>query len=407
MSKKLSTATFGRVTGLLGLSSIAIVAGLLVRETRDYRILQNSPLSRQLLVSSSVNEIPDSDYFEQLVKLVREQYVGEIDDDMKFATGAVRGMVLSLMDSESAFYDLEDARVFREARRGNYEGFGCDVKFVFPPLPKGVAAKEGEEAVQALPRVVVSSVVPNGPADAAGIKPGDWFETIDGAWVQNLDLIQRARDIQGKIERKELPASAMDGFRNEIREKMQKNITAKRAWQKVMTGKSGASKVVVMRNGVPMNFTVVKRPSTRPMQVGAIRPTFLPDSVSTFGSKIKGQSTVTLDLRGLAMGDFKTMNQYVGLMAKKGTYGSLQRQGKAAVPVRINNNPTSPPKRIIVLVNEQTAGVPAIMATVLKASGATVTGTLKQKAMVATEVTNLVDGTTYSLSLGTFAGGAK
>src|SRR5579862_8136087 len=141
---------------------------------RDH-IASGSPdrlsLSLSHLVASNTNspDLSETKFFEDIMQLLKKKYVDPIDDDTKLADGAVRGMIASLGDPNSLYMDPDQFRVYSNVRLGRYEGIGADLVLVSdqPHADTSVVDSGGS-----LPKLVVAAVVPGGPADKVGLKPG-------------------------------------------------------------------------------------------------------------------------------------------------------------------------------------------------------------------------------------------
>lgn len=97
---------------------------------------------------------------------ILDHYVEPVDEPEKLFYGAMRGMVKSLDDSHSGFYDPEMAEKLRRDTHGNFTGIG--IRFTF-----------GNEGY-----INVSTPIPGSPAFRAGILPGDKIVKVDGVSVK-------------------------------------------------------------------------------------------------------------------------------------------------------------------------------------------------------------------------------
>lgn len=407
MSERKNQGGYGFAIGTL-LCCGAFVGGLMTRERHDPAIFERTLAVPSGLVASNSKDAPDGNYFEQLTDLLNREYVDPVDNPMKLATGAVRGMVLSLNDPDSFFYSEKEFPILMKAMNGSYEGIGADMDFKFiKTSPQASNSDADEDPVESgFPQLTIASVVPGGPADKAGLKPGDWIDTVDGYWVANNGFVSKAREIQEKVQKKQLPQSALDDLRKELRVKMDKNISPLRAWNKLMSGE-GPSKIKVYRGKELLTLDVVKAPSQRPLATSAIRPSFTPGSAQAFAQAVRGKSELTFDLRGAAFGDFSIARSYVAQLAPKGSFGVLTRTEKPEIALTTKEGPAKAPK-MTVLVDAQTRGVPEAFALMLKQAGATIQGK-SAGAPIATEITALPDGSGYTLAIGTWKakGGAR
>jgi len=147
-------------------------------------------------------QIPAGDFFYELTEKLKKEYVEPIKDEQKLATGAVRGMIGYLGDPKSIYMDKDEFRAFLNSRQGHYEGIGADFALLTPtpgakanravlqPTPTeesddprqqtlSPGQGKGKASLPQFPRLTVTSVVPGGPADRAGVKPGDIVQSVD------------------------------------------------------------------------------------------------------------------------------------------------------------------------------------------------------------------------------------
>ncbi|WP_020653470.1 S41 family peptidase [Massilia niastensis] len=118
--------------------------------------------------------IPDAD-IEQLLSayaLVKARYVEPVDD-RKLLGAAIDGMLASL-DPHSQYLDKDELAELEQGHRGEYAGIGIEAEFDGPDM-------------------VVVSVSEGGPADLAGIEPGDVIVNVDGEPVAGLRSRQVAK----------------------------------------------------------------------------------------------------------------------------------------------------------------------------------------------------------------------
>ncbi|MCZ7580461.1 MAG: hypothetical protein M5U21_06540 [Fimbriimonadaceae bacterium] len=100
------------MTGIVCASAASVVLGVGVRDAVDLGLTRSGAdtvASKQLLASRAVQtEIPEGEYFDQLAGLLKREFVDPIDDDLMLASGAIRGMVLSLQDPTTIYMDAKD-----------------------------------------------------------------------------------------------------------------------------------------------------------------------------------------------------------------------------------------------------------------------------------------------------------
>ncbi|MCA1799190.1 MAG: S41 family peptidase [Xanthomonadaceae bacterium] len=114
--------------------------------------------------------------FVEVMERIKRDYVEEVDD-ATLIHHAIRGMLQGL-DPHSAFLDEEGWGDIETLTTGRYEGLGMEVL-----MEDGVL------------RVIAP--IDGGPAQEAGIRPGDVIVSIDGAPVQALDQAEAVRRLRG------------------------------------------------------------------------------------------------------------------------------------------------------------------------------------------------------------------
>src|SRR5690349_12871925 len=85
-------------------AALSIIGGISMRDRVEgsARISSGTSPTR---VASLLDEVPEGDYFHDMTRLLKREFVEPIHDDRKLAVGAVRGMVTSLADAKSLFMD--------------------------------------------------------------------------------------------------------------------------------------------------------------------------------------------------------------------------------------------------------------------------------------------------------------
>ena len=119
--------------------------------------------------------------FWQALQTVRESFVGrgELTDE-QLTNGAIRGMIEALGDTGHSVF------LTRDAVRAENDSLGGTIV--------GIGVLLGERNGQ----VVVASVISGGPADDAGIRPGDRIVTVDGESIEGLAPDEVAPRVRGE-----------------------------------------------------------------------------------------------------------------------------------------------------------------------------------------------------------------
>jgi carboxyl-terminal processing protease len=412
---------------LLTLSGIivcsgAIVGGVQLREIADRRDPMSTvsmPLNSLVASRDRNTEIPEGDYFYELVQLLKREYVDPVQDEQKLAAGAVRGMINSLGDPNSIYMEKPEFDAYLGARQGRYQGIGADFALnlkgrVNPEALRSKDAGDGsggaEEALVTMPRIprlTVVALTPNGPAAQAGVKVGDIVYSVDDHWVVNTDLILKFRQAQKDFEAKKITLAELNKLRNEFRAKTERALLPQKARTKLSTGKDANLNVVWERAGTFRTTTLRTAESlaepTGTVRDGAIVLRFKPKSPAALKRALVGKSFVTLDLRNNANGDFGIMREALQAVLPSGTYGGFfASQGSRSVPLSIKGGNPNPP-RIRMLVDESTRGAAEIFALLLSTYGkASMTGSDTGGDRNLRQIVQLPDGSGYTLVTGEY-----
>ncbi|MGI9036348.1 MAG: S41 family peptidase, partial [Pyrinomonadaceae bacterium] len=121
-----------------------------------------------------------SDY-QQALEVVDKNYDGKIDHE-KILEDSIQGMLWTL-DPHSTFFNAEEFRKLFEDQSSKFYGIGVSI------LQHGTPEHNNG--------VYVQSVVPDTPADKAGLKYGDRFIEIDGKDARNWTSAEVSKNVRG------------------------------------------------------------------------------------------------------------------------------------------------------------------------------------------------------------------
>ena len=110
--------------------------------------------------------------------LVQEHIDGGELDPAEISDGAIRGMLIALDDPYAGFLDSEQYSLEKEDIQGFFGGIGAEVG-----IRDGV--------------MTILAPMPDTPAEAAGIRPGDVILEVDGVSIQGLSLLEVVQLIRG------------------------------------------------------------------------------------------------------------------------------------------------------------------------------------------------------------------
>ncbi|MCX6747386.1 MAG: S41 family peptidase [Candidatus Nomurabacteria bacterium] len=132
------------------------------------------------LTNATPNENADLEPFWKVWNAIDEKYpdASKVDSE-KRVLGAMAGLVESLGDPYSEFFDAEETKSFEEDIAGNFSGVGMEIDM-----------KDGI--------LTVVSPLKNTPAYKAGIKSGDKILKIDNTITSDLNINEAIKLIRGE-----------------------------------------------------------------------------------------------------------------------------------------------------------------------------------------------------------------
>lgn len=119
--------------------------------------------------------------FWQVWNILETDFYGDVPETDDRRYGAITGLVGTFNDPYTSFSEPQAAAVRRQAIDGTFGGVGIVVE-VNDDL-----------------NVMVRSVIPENPADDAGIEPGDVFIEVDGQNVEGMSTDAVAQLVRGEI----------------------------------------------------------------------------------------------------------------------------------------------------------------------------------------------------------------
>src|SRR5689334_20002493 len=117
-----------------------------------------------------------SDYREA-VDLIDKNYVGSVDHE-KITDSSVQGMLWTL-DPHSSFFTRDEFRKLYEEQASQFYGIGVSI----------LQHRDG---------VYVQSIVPNTPADRAGLRYGDRIVSVDGKDARDWTSAEVSKNVRGE-----------------------------------------------------------------------------------------------------------------------------------------------------------------------------------------------------------------
>lgn len=398
--------------GLLAAAAVVSVvaaggAGVLVRQQVEMGTGEapaaTAIVDGSLMASNSdISGMSEGEYFYKLTQLLSSTYVEQIQEPQDLAAGAVRGLIGSLADPHSRFYDADEFKRLRERQAGTYHGIGAELQYRYneEQLDKARNRDSSTDALLLIPDIVVAAVLPGSPAEEAGLEPGDVIESIEGKWVMNPRDILKLRRLNEQVEEGSVNDEELMKFREDFNEKAENSLTPARATQKLNEDGDRIS-LTWLRDGKKISGKAARRVTS----IEALRKTdsglsvtLLNGSADQLARAVKDGAS-TLDLRGNPSGSYEVMEQALKAIAPSGEYGVLRTDDGADQGVKRSEGSGSL-SGLQILTDRTTQGAAAAFALALEELGAaTVKGDLDREP-IWVEQHALPNGSGYTLAVG-------
>lgn len=131
-------------------------------------------------VPADIAQDIDFDLFWQVWALVREKYVDQPVSDQDLFEGALQGLLYGLKDPYSAYFTAEMAEDFAQELSGSFFGIGAEL---------GLSDAGG---------LMVVAPIAGTPAEAAGVRAGDFILSIDGTDTAGMTVSEAVGLIRGE-----------------------------------------------------------------------------------------------------------------------------------------------------------------------------------------------------------------
>ncbi len=309
------------------------------------------------------NNLLDVDFsvFWDAVEIIKEKYFDAQNvEDKDLLYGAIEGIVKSLDDPYSDFFNPGDAKKFYEDLNGSFGGIGAEI-----------GMKEGQ--------VIIVAPLKNNPAEAAGLKAGDAIIKVDDTITANLSVEDAVKIIRGEPGTEVKLMIFRDGW-NEAKEF---KITRKVIVVPTLDWEMKESGIAYFRL---YNFN-------------ANAPSLFFDAA--LNSLVSGTKGIVLDLRNNPGGFLDVATHLSGWFVERGEvvvkerfYSSEEKNFYANGNQSLVNIP------IVVLVNEGSASASEILAGALRdIRGAKLVGEKTYGKGTVQEVETLKDGSSLKISI--------
>ena len=330
-------------TLLLSVALVAVVA--FIAGTRSDQLY--AAIAPVFGIKASADTL-DTAVLQQAFRELKANYDGSLDA-AKLTDGAARGMVAAAGDRYTVFMDKEEAEQFNKDLRGEISGIGCEI---------GVRGD----------RATVLRVLADSPAQAAGVKVGDIFVSVNGEAVEGLDAATVASKVRGE--------------------------------------KGTTVKLVMQRGEEQKEFTITRAEVTDASVrwsidngIGTMTMSRFDDDTGRLATqaatefKAQGVKGVVLDLRGNGGGYLSAAVDVAGIWLDNKVVVTEKANGKVTGTEKTGSNALLGGMKTVVLVNGASASASEIVAGALQDhKAATIVGEKTFGKGTVQKVVNLLDG---------------
>lgn len=315
-----------RIYKTIMLVVITIFVTCLVTAICVYNYLQNNPGVQLTAWSDSNSELMGS--IRTIRSIIDKYYLGEVNEE-DLIEGAIKGYVKGLGDPYTEYFPKEEMEEYTEEALGHYSGIGIYM------------VKDTETN-----SIMVLSPIKGGPAEAAGILPGDIITKVDGV-AYTGDQMNEASN-------------------------------------KIKSGESGSTVTLeILRDGETIEIEVkreevkvnhVEAEMLENTNIGYVKiPTFDEGCAEEFKTKVEelvaqGMQSLIIDLRNNGGGIVGEATDIADYLLPKGEdiLITLDKDGKEEITKSTKDAIIGEDVRVVVLTNEYTASASEILAGALK-----------------------------------------
>lgn len=429
----LSLAAFSYFAGL-GLRGVLTSAAQAQRNTEG--------LGGYPKVASASGGVPAPDLrpmetFRAVLQKLQLYYVEALPPNPVLAHGSVEAMLAQLNDPNTRLLSRAEVEAVQGAARGDYAGIGAVLTIRrFSARKPGLDPESGREVRPGDRTITVVATAPGGPADRAGLKPGDRITEIDGHWIAPVHvsyrLLTQITDPLGledgkPLAKDELPEERpSDPERQKARQDseeqsrkwtnatdlplaMQALVALDRGTRELTIergtpSKSLKIKVTMGRHTAPVMSSRMLDGDTGYLQISAFNDDTPAEVRSALADMQKrGAKYLTLDLRQSAGGSLEAAREVAGALLGDAKFAVLRERTGGKVADRAlwikGASRSFKPSAVNVLVDGGTAGSSELLAAALRENiAAKLIGTTTFGDGTEQELVRLDDGSAVSIT---------
>lgn len=418
--------------GLAGSFGVAFAAGRLLRAPQPTSTVTNvrasgtqvAELPAATLPGTATDASPGAEpetqgfsLFETVYGLVRSQYVDNLPDKNKMAHGAVRAMLSSLDDPHTTFVEASSRQLMEQEGKGILGGIGAALTI------RG-AKQDGFTDY----RVTVVAPIAGSPAAAAGLKPGDTVQKVDGRYVFGHSPLLAYNRILQRWQDRDVTDEEVEKVRKSTKARIENGMPYRDA-ELLLRGDRGAVKsdaakevakkdrfnLTVLRAGksidvpVTLSQTKVEAVSVQPVNASTVLLK-IPFFGETAGKDVRAAlagatgKNVIVDLRGNPGGDIDAGQAVAGALVGPGAFCVEIGQKGARQTIKTTGNAMKLGK-VAVLTDRGTASVSeALTLCLVERRQAAVVGQTTFGDGLLQGLYTLDDGSGFTLNVGTLTG---
>lgn len=289
---------------------------------------------------------------------ITSNYYGDLDKN-KMIDSAIEGMLESIDDPYTTFFDDGDSNSFNATLDGSFQGIGVEV------------VNDSDN------NIVIYNVIDDSPASRSGLKPADIIKSIDGKSLENVstsDFVKMVKE--GTSSTIELVV-----LRNNAEIKVNVN-------KELVTIKSVKSDIFE-REGKKIGYIYMS--------------IFANNTFSQFKDELNkleksGIDSLIIDVRSNTGGHLTTVENILGLFLDS-SHVIYQTEDNNGVVKAYSRGSETKKYKIVVLTNEASASASEILAAALKDEyGAKIVGKHTYGKGTVQELKNLSDGVQYKFT---------